>query len=65
MVWVAESYTGLGPEKSLQQTHFPVSALHLPPVFTHLGSHGEGRWGSLVQFGFLNKQKNQLFYTAN
>ena len=64
MVWVAESYTGLNPEKSLQQMHFPVSALHSPPVLLHLGSHGEGRGGFSVQLGFLNKEKNWLFYKA-
>ena len=64
MVWVAESYTGLSPEKSLQQMHFPVSALHSPPVLLHLGSHGEGRGGFSVQLGFLNKEKNWLFYKA-
>ena len=64
MVRVSESYTALGPEKSLQQIHFPVSALHSPPVLAHLGSHGEGRGGFLVQLGFLKKEKNRLFYNA-
>ena len=64
MVRVSESYTALGPEKSLQQIHFPVSALHSPPVLAHLGSHGEGRGGFLVQLGFLKKEKNRLVYNA-
>lgn len=47
--------------KSLQQVHFPVSTLHLPPVFAHLGSHGGGKGGCLVHPGFLQKKKT-CFY---
>ena len=44
--------------KSLQQVHFPVSTLHLPPVFAHLGSHGGGKGGCFVQPGFLKIKNN-------